>query len=60
RHLDSILLVIGPEGGFASEEVTRASDRGFLTVRIGERILRTETAALGALSIVQFLWGDMG
>jgi 16S rRNA (uracil1498-N3)-methyltransferase len=60
RHLDSILLVIGPEGGFASEEVRQASDRGFLTIRIGERILRTETAALCALSIVQFLWGDMG
>jgi 16S rRNA (uracil1498-N3)-methyltransferase len=60
RHLDSILLVIGPEGGFTSEEVTQASDQGFLTIRLGERILRTETAALGALSIVQFLWGDMG
>ncbi len=60
KHLDSILLVIGPEGGFTSEEVAQASDQGFLTIRLGKRVLRTETAALGALSVVQFLWGDMG
>lgn len=59
-RLNSILLVIGPEGGFSADEASEALRRGFKTVRLGNRILRTETAALAALAIVQFLWGDMG
>lgn len=59
-RLDSVLLVIGPEGGFSSEEAGEAGRQGFQAVRLGNRILRTETAALAALAIVQFLWGDMG
>src|SRR3972149_2749358 len=59
-QLRSLLLVIGPEGGFSSEEASEAMRNGFKAVRLGRRILRTETAALAALSIVQFLWGDMG
>ena len=58
--LSSLLLVIGPEGGFSPEEVSEAERHGFKAVRLGRRILRTETAAIAALSIVQFLWGDMG
>ncbi|MCZ6622184.1 MAG: 16S rRNA (uracil(1498)-N(3))-methyltransferase [Deltaproteobacteria bacterium] len=45
--------------GFTSEEVAQASHQGFLTIRLGERVLMTETAAMGAFSVVQFLWGDM-
>lgn len=59
-HLDSLLLVIGPEGGFSPDEVSEAMRHGFRPIRLGKRVLRTETAALAALSIVQFLWGDMG
>lgn len=59
-RLDSLLLVIGPEGGFSPEEAVEAMRRGFKPVGLGRRILRTETAALAAISIVQFLWGDMG
>lgn len=59
-QLQSVLLAIGPEGGFSSEEVAKAYEHGFRSVRLGKRILRTETAALAALSLVQFLWGDMG
>jgi len=59
-QLGSLLLVIGPEGGFSSEEASEAMRHGFKAVCLGKRILRTETAALAALSIVQFLWGDMG
>lgn len=60
NRLDSLLLVIGPEGGFHPQEVSEAMRHGFRAVRLGRRILRTETAALAALAIVQFLWGDMG
>ncbi|MFQ5903367.1 MAG: 16S rRNA (uracil(1498)-N(3))-methyltransferase [Candidatus Binatia bacterium] len=59
-HLGSLLLVIGPEGGFSQDEASEAMRHGFQSIRLGRRILRTETAALAALSIVQFLWGDMG
>lgn len=59
-RLDSLLLAIGAEGGFSPQEASEAMRHGFRPVRMGERILRTETAALAAISIVQFLWGDMG
>jgi len=59
-RLDSILLVIGPEGGFSPAEASEAKRCGFQPVSLGKRILRTETAALAALSIVQCLWGDIG
>jgi 16S rRNA (uracil1498-N3)-methyltransferase len=55
----SIILAIGPEGGFTPEEMAQARERGFRAVSLGKRILRTETAALAALSIVQFISGDM-
>jgi 16S rRNA (uracil1498-N3)-methyltransferase len=58
-HPESLLLVIGPEGGLSADEASQALRHGFKSVRLGKRILRTETAALAALSIVQFLWGDM-
>lgn len=58
--LRSVLVVVGPEGGFSAEEESRASSHGFQTVRLGRRILRTETAAMVAVCAVQLLWGDMG
>jgi 16S rRNA (uracil1498-N3)-methyltransferase len=60
RNVRAILLVIGPEGGFSSAEADTAQQAGFQSVQLGRRILRSETAALAALSVVQFLWGDMG
>lgn len=60
RDARSILLVIGPEGGFSSEEADDARQHGFESVQLGRRILRAETAAVAALTVVQFLWGDMG
>lgn len=60
RDVRAILLVIGPEGGFSSAETDDARQRGFESVRLGRRILRAETAAVAALTVVQFLWGDMG
>jgi len=56
----SILLVIGPEGGFSDQEAGLAQRHEFKPIRLGRRILRAETAAVTAASLVQFLWGDLG
>jgi len=53
-----VILLAGPEGGLATGEVQSAQSRGFAPVRLGPRVLRTETAALAALSAIQALWGD--
>jgi 16S rRNA (uracil1498-N3)-methyltransferase len=53
-----VILLVGPEGGLDEEELGRAELRGFRGVRLGPRVLRTETAALAALSAMQTLWGD--
>ena len=55
-----IELVIGAEGGLAPEELEKATQAGFVGVRLGPRILRTETAGLAALAALQCLWGDFG
>ncbi|HET9915854.1 MAG TPA: RsmE family RNA methyltransferase, partial [Candidatus Binatia bacterium] len=55
----AILIVIGPEGGMSSAEAELALARGFYSVHLGRRILRAETAAVTALSLVQFIWGDL-
>jgi 16S rRNA (uracil1498-N3)-methyltransferase len=55
----SVILAIGPEGGFAPEEVELARRYGYRPVSLGRRILRAETAAVAALSLVQYLWGDL-
>jgi 16S rRNA (uracil1498-N3)-methyltransferase len=55
----SLLLAVGPEGGFSAEEADWARAGGFETVHLGRRILRAETAALAVVSLVQFLWGDL-
>ncbi|HEY2987668.1 MAG TPA: 16S rRNA (uracil(1498)-N(3))-methyltransferase [Candidatus Binatia bacterium] len=59
-RVESLILVIGPEGGFTSDEVAEATGGGFQSVGMGKRILRTETAAVAALSSAQLLWGDLG
>lgn len=53
-----VTLLAGPEGGFSEDETTCARQRGFVAVRLGPRVLRTETAALAALAAMQTLWGD--
>jgi 16S rRNA (uracil1498-N3)-methyltransferase len=54
----AILLLAGPEGGFDPVERKLALAAGFRRVRLGPRILRTETAALAALAAMQARWGD--
>ncbi len=51
-------LVAGPEGGFEPDEIASLHAAGAIPVRLGPRVLRTETAALAALAAMQTLWGD--
>lgn len=54
-----IALSIGPEGGFSDTEVMAAHDHGFQSLHLGPRILRTETAAIVAVGIIQAMFGDL-
>jgi 16S rRNA (uracil1498-N3)-methyltransferase len=56
----SVLIAVGPEGGWAEEEVGLGREAGFVPARLGPRILRTETVALAALAVLQERWGDLG
>ena len=53
-----VVLLAGPEGGFTQDEEAAARAGGFTPVRLGPRVLRTETAAVAALAAMQALWGD--
>ncbi len=55
----SVLVVIGPEGGFSADEVQRARDAGATAVSLGRRILRTETAALVVLAALLYARGEL-
>jgi 16S rRNA (uracil1498-N3)-methyltransferase len=55
-----ILLMLGPEGGFTDKEIERLHTSGFISAGLGPRILRAETATIAAVTLVQFLYGDMG
>ena len=57
--ITSVALLIGPEGGLSQAEVNAAKQIGFSSLRLGPRVLRTETAPLAALSLVQHWWGDL-
>lgn len=59
-HPASCTLCIGPEGGLSHSETEFAQQQGFVSVRMGRRILRTETAAVVSVSALQLLWGDLG
>lgn len=56
----SVLVVLGPEGGFSDREAAAAEKAGFLLARLGPRVLRAETAAVAACAVVQYLFGDLG
>jgi 16S rRNA (uracil1498-N3)-methyltransferase len=58
RPGERVTLMAGPEGGFAPEELAMTTACAFTAVRLGPRILRTETAALAALAAIHALWGD--
>lgn len=54
-----ISLLIGPEGGFSAAETAQAEQMGFYPLQLGPRILRTETAAIVAITFLQSRWGDI-
>ncbi|TVQ73511.1 MAG: RsmE family RNA methyltransferase, partial [Chromatiaceae bacterium] len=56
----AVTLLIGPEGGLEEGEIAQARHCGLSPVQLGPRVLRTETAGVAALAIIQSLWGDMG
>lgn len=55
---EPVILLVGPEGGLTPGEIRIAASCGFVPVRLGPRVLRTETAALATLAAMQTLWGD--
>jgi 16S rRNA (uracil1498-N3)-methyltransferase len=55
-----VLAMVGPEGGFTEREVKEAGEAGFVSVSLGCRILRAETAAISLVTIIQYEWGDLG
>jgi len=57
---EKFIGIAGPEGGFAGEEVDLAREAGFVPVSLGRRILRSETAGMTMVAIVQYEWGDLG
>ena len=58
RPGNALDLLVGPEGGFAPDEIASAQRCGMTAVRLGPRVLRTETAALASLATINVLWGD--
>ena len=54
----SVALLVGPEGGLSDDEIAQAKTQNFNAPTLGPRVLRTETAPLAAISLVQYLWGD--
>lgn len=58
--MQPVNILIGPEGGFTIEEVELAKAHGCIVTSLGERILRAETAAISAVTLVQFLVGELG
>jgi len=59
RPLRGATVLIGPEGGLTEDEQQNALAKGFLAVRLGPRVLRTETAAIAALTLLQREFGDL-
>jgi 16S rRNA (uracil1498-N3)-methyltransferase len=56
----AVVMLVGPEGGFADDEVADARAHGFATVTLAPRVLRAETAAIVAATLCLARWGDLG
>jgi 16S rRNA (uracil1498-N3)-methyltransferase len=60
KEIRTLSIIVGPEGGLNKKEVEIANSYEFVSAGLGQRILRADTTALTALSILQFLYGDLG
>ena len=60
KNISRIAVFIGPEGGFSIDEIERAKAAGAVSISLGSRILRTETAAVVTCGIIMYELGDMG
>ena len=60
KSIRTVTVAIGPEGGFTDQEIEQAESAGFTAASLGPRILRADTAAIAACSLVQYRFGDMG
>lgn len=60
EKVQDVALLIGPEGGLSEQEIERVTEQGYQAVNFGPRILRTETATVAAIAVMQTLWGDLG
>lgn len=58
-NMDSFVLLVGPEGGLDDQEVSAVEQAGFNSYKMGPRILRTETAAISCITLLQALQGDL-
>jgi len=54
-----VRVLIGPEGGFSAGEAALAREAGFRSVSLGPRLLKVPTAALAAITLIQYAWGDL-
>ena len=55
---NTVLLFVGPEGGFNQDEIEALKNSGAVSLKLGNRVLRTETAGMIGLAAIQFQWGD--
>lgn len=60
KPLQSVMLIVGPEGGFTADEVKEATEAGCYSISLGKRILRTETAAMAALTCILYEYDEIG
>jgi 16S rRNA (uracil1498-N3)-methyltransferase len=56
KKYDTLIIVIGPEGGFTSLEEKTLINNGFISTSLGKRVLRTETAGLAAIAMINYEW----
>ena len=59
QPVNRLVGAVGPEGGFSKAEIEAAHDAGFISVSLGRRTLRAETAAIALVAIFQYEWGDL-
>ncbi|WWP01323.1 MAG: 16S rRNA (uracil(1498)-N(3))-methyltransferase [Candidatus Dasytiphilus stammeri] len=59
KKIQQLRLLIGPEGGLSDDEITTTADYDFTNISLGPRILRTETASMTAITILQAYFGDL-